>query len=286
MKKILVTWASGMLASDFQKYAADYFDITALNKTQLDITNIWDVQKKIIEIRPDCVLNCAAYTNVDEAEGVWRIMCHEVNTLWVQNLAKITSQENIDFITLSTDYVFDGKKSSGYLESDGCHPINYYWQSKYDGECLAIQENPQTIIVRTSWLYWGWPEYNNFINTVVRLIQTKKEIKIVNDVFWSPTNCADLVWALVQVLCSIEKYHGRILHFSNNTVGENISWYNFAKEICKHTGEDVRIMTCSHDTYLSKAKRPINSRLINTSDIVLKNWKDGVKEYIDRYFIS
>lgn len=286
MKKILVTWASWMLATDFQKYAADYFDITAFDKTQLDITNIWDVQKKIIEIRPDCVLNCAAYTHVDEAEDAWREICHEINTLWIQNLARVTAQENTYLITLSTDYVFDGKKSSGYLETDICHPINQYGQSKYEGECLALWANSHTIIVRTSWLYGGGKEHKNFVNTILKLSETKKKITIVNDQFGCPTSCADLSKALIHVINDLEKYRGRVLHFSNKTLGEHVSWYDFAEEILKQVRKSTILLPCSYVEYLTKAKRPQYSQLINSSDIVLRNWREPLREYIREYFSS
>lgn len=108
-------------------------------------------------------------------------------------LGAVTAQHNIDYITLSTDYVFDGTKSEGYHEKDICNPLNEYGTSKYQGECRALQENPDTIIVRTSWLYGGELDHKNFVNTMLSLAKTKKEITVVSDQFGCPTNCADLV---------------------------------------------------------------------------------------------
>lgn len=137
----------------------------------------------IREIRPDIILNCAAYTNVDEAEGSGKKANFDINALGVFHLAKIASEQNMDFITLSTDYVFDGTKEGGYSEDDICNPINEYGISKYLGEKLALEENGNSIVVRTSWLYGGGKEYKNFVNTMLKLSETRSELKIINDQF-------------------------------------------------------------------------------------------------------
>lgn len=281
MKKLLVTGAWWMLASDFLQYASGNFEIIWLTKEELDITDIYIAEKKIKEIQPDCILNCAAYTQVDTAEGTWKDLCYAVNTLWVGNLATIAAQEGIDFITLSTDYVFDGTKSEGYHEKDICNPLNEYGKSKYEGECRALQINPNTLIVRTSWLYGGWRDDKNFVNTMLSLAEKKTEITVIHDQFWFPTNCQDLARALIQIISNIEKYRGSILHLTNTTPLQWVSWYDFAQKIFSLAGKNISVIPISSHEYNALAKRPKNSRLINTSDIILRNWEESLKEYLD-----
>lgn len=283
MKKILVTGAWWMLATELLHSFVDEYVIIWLTKKELDITDIVQVQAKIREIRPDCVINCAAYTDVDRAEGVWKECCHAVNVLWVQNISKITAQEVIDLITLSTDYVFDGAKLYWYTEGDICNPINVYGKSKYEGEIEAIKNNPDTIIVRTSWLYGGWREYKNFVNTMLSLAEKKKEITVVNDQFWCPTNCQDLAGALLKVMQDMNQYRGTILHLTNTTPPGWLTWYDFAQKIFSLTKQDVSVIPCSHRTFWAAAKRPEYSKLINTSNIVLRDWEEALQEYLTKY---
>lgn len=151
--KILLTGGNGMLAYDFIRTQSEKFDIVAVDRSECDITSFESVIQCLALHEPDILLNCAAYTAVDDAEGIGMKMCYEVNALGVHNLARATSAFGTEFITISTDYVFDGEKSEGYLPSDECSPIGAYGMSKYLGEKLALSENPRTIIVRTSWLY-------------------------------------------------------------------------------------------------------------------------------------
>ncbi len=142
-----------MLAYDFFRSQKEKYDIILVDREECDITSFESILQCIALNEPDVLLNCAAYTAVDDAEDVGMKMCYDVNTLGVRNLAKATSVFGIEFITISTDYVFEGQKSDGYLPSDPCNPIGSYGMSKYLGERLAMDENPRTVIVRTSWLY-------------------------------------------------------------------------------------------------------------------------------------
>ena len=224
MKKVLVTWAKWMLASDFIKYQSKKFKITWYDKKQLDITNIENIENIILKDKPDIILNCAAYTNVDNAEDIWKKLNYDINTMWVYTLAKITNKYNIDFITISTDYVFDWKKDNWYNENDICNPLNNYGMSKYVWEKMALQENKNTIIIRTSWLYGWWKEFKNFVNTILKLSEIKDELKIVNDQFWIPTYTKDLTFAIVELITKIKKNRWNILHFSNSW-NKSITWF-------------------------------------------------------------
>jgi len=280
MKKVLVTWANGMLATDFIKHNADKFEIIACDKSMLDITHLSQIRTVIASQMPDLVLNCAAYTNVDESEDSGKKVCFDINTLWVYNLARITGELGIDFITISTDYVFDGQKRELCDEHDECHPLGNYGLSKYLGETLARSENPETIIVRTSWLYGGWKIFKNFVNTMIRFSETRSEIKVVNDQFGSPTYTGDLAEALGRIIEHADSYRGSIFHLSNNSHWHGVTWFDFATEIFSLTGKKIDIIPCLSLEFPSKAIRPKYSKLRNHSDIVLRDWKDWLKDYI------
>lgn len=244
-KKILITGWYGMLAYDFARTQGDRYDIVAVDRDACDIRSYESVVQCISLHEPDILLNCAAYTAVDDAEDIGMKLCYDVNTVWVYNLARATSIFGIDFITISTDYVFDGMNSGWYLPNDTPNPISVYGMSKYLGERLALQENPRTIIVRTSWLYGGkrmteWQNnrmtegtktcevanqctckpdgiFKNFVNTMIHLSEKRNELKVVSDQHGIPTSCVDLSAAISEVIDHIEdrEYEGQIFHFSN-----------------------------------------------------------------------
>lgn len=142
-----------MLGSDYIRSQSERWNLIASGRRDLDITNLREVMKKVDEIHPDYVLNCAAYTKVDDAEDVGSKMNYEINALGVYHLAKACKKNDCGFITISTDYVFDGTKKGGYDPGDEPNPINAYGMAKYLGERLALEEYERTIVVRTSWLY-------------------------------------------------------------------------------------------------------------------------------------
>lgn len=282
MEKILVIWSHGMLAKDLIPLIAKDFDSIQADKDECDICNFEATQAFIRTTKPDIILNLAAYTNVEDAEDVWNKVNYDVNALAVYYLAKIAKENDIDFITISTDYVFDGSKKQWWTEDDIASPINQYGMAKYLGEQLVRRENEKSIIIRTSRLYWWGKEFNNFINTIIRLTQTKEEIKIVNDQFGSPTYTIDLSEAIIKVIKERGQYRGRILHCTNTTRDTGISWFEFTQEICKVAGVKITVTPCSSTEFVTKAKRPQCSKLLNNSDIQLRNWEDGVGEYLKR----
>lgn len=316
-----------MLAYDFFRTQKEKYDIILVDKTECDITSFESVMQCIATYEPDVVLNCAAYTAVDDAEDIGMKSCFDVNTLGVKNIAKATSIFDIACITISTDYVFDGQKSDGYLPTDMCHPINAYGVSKYLGERLALDENPRTIIVRTSWLY-GWKSFTecqnnraiestetckpvnlwnctsdgifkNFVNTMLRLSDSKTELKVVSDQHGIPTSCIDLSFALARIIDDIEsrEYAGRIFHLSNSiqidspvdsdknqisNTKNSITWADFAREIFRTIWKDISVVDCTSSEYPTKAKRPNYSILKNTSEIILDDWRDGLHRYLKK----
>ena len=309
-KKILITGWYGMLAYDFVRTQGDTYDIVAVDRDECDITSFESVVQCINLHEPDILLNCAAYTAVDDAEDIGTKMCYDVNVLWVYNLARATSVFGVDFITISTDYVFDGTNAEWYLPTDIPNPIGVYGMSKYLGERLALQENPRTIIVRTSWLYGGkrmiglqnnriteaietckseslWngkPDwiFKNFVNTMVKLSETRNELKVIDDQHGIPTSCVDLSWAISEIIEDMWAWevYDHIFHFSNSCEEGSITWADFSREIFHILEKDIHIENCSTEDYPLKAKRPSWSILKNTSDIVLPDWKFWLKRYL------
>jgi dTDP-4-dehydrorhamnose reductase len=287
-KKILITGAHSMLAYDFIRMQSEIFDIIPVWRSECDIISFESILQSISLHEPDLILNCAAYTAVDDAEDVGFKNCFDVNTIWSFNLARATSAFGIDLITISTDYVFDGKKSEWYFPSDICSPINAYGMSKYLWEKLSLEENRQSIIIRTSWLY-GWNPYGsemgvfkNFVNTMLRISETRDELSVVNDQFGIPTSCQDLSHAISQVIQDIDKddYRWQILHFSNSCEEWSITWANFAKKIFELSSKNVKVIDCESQEYPTKAKRPNWSVLKNNSNIILPDWKNALKIYL------
>ena len=230
MKKILITGKNGMLATDFIKIFDSKYQIFAFGKEEMDVTHYNQCDKIISTIRPDLLLNFSAYTDVEKAEGEWMQENYAINHRAVENLAKITKIYNVDFITISTDYVFDGKKKDGYNECDIPNPINHYGRAKLLGEQWAKTENENTVIVRTSWLFGGNKNHKNFVNTMLRLAHEKKEISVVNDQFGLPTFTEDLLYAIEWVFLNIKENRGKIFHFSNFSE-KSISWCDALKTI-------------------------------------------------------
>lgn len=279
MKKILLTWANWMLAFDFKRFYNNTFEIFWYDKQELDITNLENIEKIIQKIQPDIILNCAAYTAVDSAEDEWKLLNFQINTIWTYNLAKISAKYTIDFITISTDYVFDGKKEDWYTETDICNPINEYWMAKYLWEKLALEENKNSIIIRTSWLYGWGKSFKNFVNTMLKLAETRNELKVVHDQFGIPTFTLDLNLAIWEVIKNINNFRWETLHFSNSS-NKKITWFDFACEIFNITNVKINIIPCSSGEYITKAKRPEFSELKNNSDIKLRDWKEWLKDYL------
>ena len=292
-KKMLITGANGMLAHDFIRTQKEKFTIIALEKKECDICEFPSCLNALVTYEPDIVLNLAAYTAVDDAEDIGRKQNIDINTLGVYNLAKATSALGIPIITISSDYVFDGTKSDWYLPNNSTNPINNYGTAKYLGEMLALRENSQSIVVRTSWLYggdpwnkaWNGKIFKNFINTILRLSEEKEEIKVVNDQFGIPTSCralSEALWELIEQIDDFLYRDERILHFTNST-DHAISWYEFAQEIITITQSSVHIEPCTSSEYPTKAKRPTMSLLRNNSDIQLEDWRESLEWYLNNY---
>ncbi|RYZ47665.1 MAG: dTDP-4-dehydrorhamnose reductase, partial [Chitinophagaceae bacterium] len=226
----------------------------------------------------DFVINCAAYTAVDKAESE-REEAFQINATAVGALAAACSKQGTGFIHISTDYVFDGSRQTPFKEDDAVNPINVYGESKLAGEQAALQNNPQSIVIRTSWVYSSYGK--NFVKTMMRLMSEKQIISVVNDQWGSPTYAADLAKAILHIIDSGEWKPG-IYHFSNEGV---ISWFDFAKEIGSLIQTNCEVLPTTTANFPTPAKRPAYSAMDKTKihqqyKIALRPWKESLIECI------
>ena len=277
MIKILVTGGNGQLAQCLKdvvindnKLYVDFQDLPAL-----DITNKQQLESYFSNNELDYCINCAAYTAVDLAEGN-SDLAYAVNSEGPKNLAEVCNKHQVKLLHISTDFVFDGKKQTPYMETDIPNPLGIYGASKWQGE-RNIQEAMETyFIIRTSWLY---SEYgNNFMNTMLKLSETRDEISVVSDQIGSPTYAGDLAGVLVKIVLSSSTNYG-VYHYSNSGA---ISWYDFAVEIFKQFGKTIEVKPIKTEDYPTEAKRPKysvleKSKLIGVFDTLIPYWRDSLK---------
>lgn len=256
MKKILVTGATGQLGSELSVLSSSYpqYDWIFADRTQVTLDNLELLQSQIKEINPNIIFNCGAYTAVDKAESE-KDLAFTVNHLAVELIAKYAKENNAKLIHVSTDYVFDGSSSVALAEEAETNPINVYGESKLAGEMACLKENPESIIIRTSWVYSKFG--NNFVKTMQRLMQERDEIDVVNDQIGSPTYAADLAQAMINIVGS-SKWIPGIYNYSNE--GE-ISWYEFALKIKEFGDYNCKVEGIPSSSYPTPAKRPSFSLL-------------------------
>ena len=271
MNKILITGANGQLGTELSKLLPDAI-CTDIN--ELDISDYDAVIDFIKKNNIKTIINCAAYTAVDNAEDEFEL-AHKVNVIGAKNLAKT----NCDLIHISTDYVFDGQNHKPYLSNDATNPISMYGKTKRDGEIAVLENNKNAIIIRTSWLYST--NGNNFVKTIRKLAKEKTFLNVVCDQVGSPTSAFDLACAIVKILPQMRN-NGGIYHFTNEGV---CSWYDFAKEIVDLSELNCSIFPISTLEYPTKAKRPFYSvldktKIKETFNLEISYWKDSLKKCI------
>ena len=280
MKKILVTGANGQLGQCLQKISSQFeeFEFIFTDSETLDITNKEEVNDFFWQNAPDFCINAAAYTAVDLAEtDVEKAFL--VNADGTENLAEACAENNAQFIHVSTDYVFDGENNLAYTEEDFTNPLGVYGASKLEGDELALEVNPCSVILRTSWVYSEFGK--NFVKTMLSLFATKEELNIVADQFGQPTNANDLAEAIMKIIKS-EKITPGIFNFSN--LGR-ISWFDFAEKIAELSEAKIKLNAIETSQYPTPAKRPKNSvldldKISKTYAIQLKPWEESLEDCV------
>ncbi len=271
MKKILVTGAGGMLGQDLCPILEDNgYEVVETDINTLDITSADMVKSVLGSEKPDIVIHCAAYTNVDKAEEDLKT-AELINVTGTENLAEVCGKLGITFVYISTDYVFDGTKAEPYTPQDRTNPINNYGMTKYEGEEAVRSLCDKYYVVRTSWLYGHHGK--NFVETMLNLAKTQKELKVVDDQIGCPTWTVELSNGIVKLL-ALKPYGTYHVCGSGFT-----SWYGFAKEIFEQSNLQVDLKPCMTQDFPRPAKRPFYSVMDN--DGICRNWKAALKDYLD-----
>jgi dTDP-4-dehydrorhamnose reductase len=256
MKKILVTGANGQLGSEIKVLAVNYsnFDFVFTDIAEFPLDKEEEIIANFNTIQPDVVINCAAYTAVDKAEQDQQT-ADAINHLAIATLATLCHQSGAKLLHVSTDYVFDGTSPIAYKEDDIPNPKSVYGVTKLAGEIACAQNCPDSIIIRTAWVYSEFG--NNFVKTMLRLMSERDSLSVVNDQIGSPTYAADLAKVILTILDS-SKLESGLYHYSNE--GE-ISWYDFAKDIRDIAQKTCEIKGIPASSYPTPAERPAFSLL-------------------------
>lgn len=283
-KRILITGSKGQLGIDLLRELSNrgFNNVIGIDKEDIDISNKDLIMKFVLKTKPDIIVHCAAWTQVDTAEDN-KADVFETNALGTQYISEAANILGAKLIYISTDYVFNGEKQGVYDENDEVCPINIYGVSKAKGEKFALDINDKTFVLRISWAFG--PSGRNFAKTIVDLIQKGKTIKVVDDQFGSPTYTPDLSKAICDIMVT-EKYG-----IYNVTNEGYTSWYEYAMFIAKKMQADSNIIPVHTKEYISdkkQAKRPLNSRLSkeklkNNGFSLLPRWEDALERFLNIY---
>ena len=278
---ILVTGANGQLGHEMQRVAKSsnhnyIFTDVADGYEKLDITNIEDIRNLVKNNNVDIIVNCAAYTNVDKAESDYDT-ADLINNTAAGNLATAMKEAGGTLIHISTDYVFQGDRNTPCQEDWTTNPLGVYGKTKLAGEAAIATTGCNSIIIRTAWLYSQWGK--NFVKTMQSLTATHDTLKVVFDQVGTPTFAGDLADTIAHIINTGQTNKTGIYHFSNEGV---CSWYDFAKMICKLSGNTCDISPCYSKEFPSPVKRPhfsvLDKRKIKeTFGIKVPYWTDSLE---------
>ena len=287
--KVLVTGADGQLGKSLQAIAANFpqFDLHFKNRKSLDITDFSSLSECISTQNISTVINCAAFTAVDLAESEEE-KATAINVTGVKNLVKALEAVNGKLIHISTDYVFDGKASSPYAETDPRNPQSVYGKTKMQGENFVIQSDLDALVIRISWVFS--PYGNNFVKTMIRLMEEKDRISVVKDQIGLPTYAPYLAEALLRILSSKHSLSekGRCYHYAQQGY---CSWFEFAQEIQNLSPYSCKIDPCATADYPTAAPRPKYSVLSTAKiqddfDIIPVSWQAALKACLQSLNLS
>lgn len=293
--RLMILGAGGQLGRALHSQAGNHCQICFFfTRSELDITDSRMLEEKISEISPDVIVNAAACTDVEKAESDPE-EAFAVNTVAVGNLAAICSRADVPLIHISTDYVFDGTWSSAYTEDDLPNPVNEYGKSKHLGELYLARSLKKFIIIRTSWLFY--PGGRNFVETMIRLFQTRNFIDVVDDQIGGPTYAGDLASAIWKICLQISDTgfdSWGIYHFAGEPC---VSRFEFAEEIydCSRmvgiAPDGVSIRAVSSCDYITRAERPLNScmdlsKIRRVFGVEPSDWRKEIYSGISCYLLK
>ena len=284
--RVMITGCEGQVGRELTTLLNDVgMDVKKFNRSELDIKNRRAVFDTLHHVKPNILVNCAAYTAVDKAEDEVELAM-AINSDGPANLSAATSEIGIPIIQISTDYVFDGEKIGQYQEDDFTSPLGAYGKSKLLGEQLCAQFNPCHIILRTSWIFSKYG--HNFVKTIARLSQEREELRIVADQIGCPTSAREIARAIYSIIT--KRVYGKegIYHFCQP---ESVSWYEFACEIVSmarsldYPVKCKNIVPIKTSEYPTSAKRPANSvlnceKITNIFGLKIPNWEDSLKDVL------
>ncbi|CAM4103347.1 dTDP-4-dehydrorhamnose reductase [Zobellia nedashkovskayae] len=282
MKSILVTGGSGQLATCVKELSEGYnnLEFVFMDSAGLDISQKEQIAEYFETNTVDYCVNCAAYTAVDKAESEEKL-AKAINTNGAKNLAEACKENNSVLIQISTDFVFDGKKTEPYNEKDGTAPLNIYGSTKRDGEIAISSTMKEYFILRTAWLY---SEYgNNFLKTMLRLGSERKELNVVCDQIGTPTYAKDLAKVIMKIISEDIKEFG-LYHFSNEG---QASWSDFAKAIFEESDKNVKVKPIPTSEYPTAAERPMysvldKSKIKNKLGVQTSHWTKSLNDFFKR----
>tara|TARA_B100000900_G_C20422701_1_gene651622 strand:+ start:1 stop:861 length:861 start_codon:yes stop_codon:yes gene_type:complete len=279
--KILVIGSEGQLGSELKKISKNYQNFSWVFSTikVLDLSDLNTINSYLSNINPTVIINCAAYTNVDKAETEIELV-NLINYKAVEIISKWASINTKKLIHFSTDYVFDGQSKVPLCENSKTNPVNEYGSSKLKGEQVCLKNDPNSIIIRTSWLYSSFGK--NFVKSMIELMKKNDSVRVVNDQIGSPTYANDLAKIVLNIIINYKSEFG-LFHYSNE--GE-ISWFEFACSIKEIYNFNCKIIGISSDEFKTIAKRPkyslLNkSKIKKTFNLEIPNYKKSLTNCIE-----
>ncbi len=288
--KIILLGSQGIVGSELIKKLKDEHELYSFTHSDLDITNKECLRGKFNDIKPDTIINAAAYTDVEDAE-INQKLCYDVNYNAVTNIAQLCKEIKAHLVHFSTDYVFDGKKNKPYLENDISSPLNTYGDSKNKADETIKKSNCRYTIFRTSWVYGSTG--SNFVKKILEKALKQNDLDIVSDQYGSPTS-SNLIAEIIQMFISTngikQPHSGEVF---NLCPSGSTSWYEFAKKIINYASRidrkyNIRICPIRSYEYKSKVNRPnytvlSNQKLCSYFDIDIQNWEHYLESFLKRY---
>jgi len=279
--KVLVIGSEGQLGLELKKISNNFDSLSWIFSTirTLDLFKLDTIISFLNNINPSIIINCAAYTGVDKAESEPKL-ANTINYNAVKIISKWTSNNKKKLIHISTDYVFDGLSNIPLSENSKTKPVNEYGSSKLKGEVACLKNDPNSIVIRTSWLYSSFGK--NFVKTMIDLMKKNNSVKVVNDQIGSPTYAYDLAKVIIEIILNNKNKSG-LFHYSNE--GE-ITWFEFARSIRELYNLDCEIIGVSSKEFKTLAKRPkyslLNkSKIKTTFNLEIPNYKESLKDCIE-----